>query len=197
MASRPSVERYHHYSPLRTTRNHRLTAASSGATVCRRTKLWSLNVAVGDIGSFPTVPLVVVVALGIGWLAQGWINTMMEGDRGLGAFLRDGTGYNRSAFGSNRPKRQQQQQQQQQQQDDPLPWLKLPKLDYVEVAGQEQETEPTLQQLDDRAVEQTLEKLRIELQDELESGNLTKANQLRVQLETIMKEQGYEYFSDN
>ena len=71
----------------------------------------------------------VVLALGIGSTAQGLINKQLEGDQGLGAFLQDGRGYSNSAF---RPLLDDQDRAVQQ---DPLPWLKLPQLDFVEVVG--------------------------------------------------------------
>eukprot|EP00429_Kryptoperidinium_foliaceum_P039094 CAMPEP_0176178424 /NCGR_PEP_ID=MMETSP0120_2-20121206/91422_1 /TAXON_ID=160619 /ORGANISM="Kryptoperidinium foliaceum, Strain CCMP 1326" /LENGTH=59 /DNA_ID=CAMNT_0017516577 /DNA_START=1 /DNA_END=177 /DNA_ORIENTATION=- len=53
---------------------------------------------------------------------------MLEGDQGLGAFLKDGSGYNKSGF--------QNIQGSKGKSSDPLPWLKLPQLDFVEVSGQ-------------------------------------------------------------
>mmetsp|Transcript_3864 Transcript_3864/g.4990 ORF Transcript_3864/g.4990 Transcript_3864/m.4990 type:complete len:220 (-) Transcript_3864:83-742(-) len=81
------------------------------------------------------VALITVAALVIFVAAQSFINSMLRGDRGLGAFLSDGSGYNRSGFRSRRGA---------EEGDDgtavakdPLPWLKLPRLDFVEVAGQD------------------------------------------------------------
>ena len=75
--------------------------------------------------------LVTALAIFLGVSAQTFINQMLEGDQGLGAFLKDGSGYNKSGFrqsssssspgatasttNNNKP-------------EDPLPWLKLPKL---------------------------------------------------------------------
>ena len=53
---------------------------------------------------------------------------MLKGERGLGAFLSDGSGFKKSGF---RPLDGADMK------TDPLPWLKLPELDFVDVAGQE------------------------------------------------------------
>eukprot|EP00541_Cyclophora_tenuis_P019623 CAMPEP_0116553504 /NCGR_PEP_ID=MMETSP0397-20121206/7088_1 /TAXON_ID=216820 /ORGANISM="Cyclophora tenuis, Strain ECT3854" /LENGTH=190 /DNA_ID=CAMNT_0004078591 /DNA_START=60 /DNA_END=628 /DNA_ORIENTATION=- len=102
-------------------------------------------------------PLVLLMAIVLGVLAQGFINQMMEGDQGLGAFLRDGSGYNRSGFVET------QSSSSDPSPNDPLPWLKLPDLDFVEVAGSNSK-----QKLE-------LEGLRREMQTELELGNMERA----------------------
>ena len=61
-------------------------------------------------------------------LAQSFINSMLEGERGLGAFLSDGRGFKKSGFRT---------MDDAGEKNDPLPWLKLPELDFVDVAGQE------------------------------------------------------------
>eukprot|EP00557_Chaetoceros_sp_GSL56_P005268 CAMPEP_0176504838 /NCGR_PEP_ID=MMETSP0200_2-20121128/16165_1 /TAXON_ID=947934 /ORGANISM="Chaetoceros sp., Strain GSL56" /LENGTH=180 /DNA_ID=CAMNT_0017904333 /DNA_START=137 /DNA_END=679 /DNA_ORIENTATION=- len=76
---------------------------------------------------------IIVLAIVLGFLSQILINSMLKGDQGLSAFLSDGKGYGKSKFrpytkGKDLKKK------------DPLPWLKLPKFDYVEVAGQENDT---------------------------------------------------------
>ena len=53
---------------------------------------------------------------------------MLGGEQGLGAFLSDGSGYNKSGF---KPRKKNEEEA-----SDPLPWLKLPEFDYVDVAGQ-------------------------------------------------------------
>lgn len=75
----------------------------------------------------------IVLAIVLGLLSQILINSMLKGDQGLGAFLSDGKGYGNSKFkpcakGKDTKKK------------DPLPWLKLPKFEYVEVAGQENDS---------------------------------------------------------
>jgi hypothetical protein len=124
-------------------------------------------------------PLIVVgVALGLGITAQGFINQMLEGDQGLGAFLKDGSGYNKSGFRTtNKPKSSS---------NDPLPWLKLPQLDFVEVAGQ-----PSRQS--EQALMQKLESLRLEMNDLLEQGKTENASIIRAELEALMDEAGIEY----
>jgi hypothetical protein len=128
---------------------------------------------------FDATPLIVVgVALGLGIAAQGFINQMLEGDQGLGAFLKDGSGYNKSGFRTtNKPKSSS---------NDPLPWLKLPQLDFVEVAGQ-----PSRQS--EQALMQKLESLRLEMNDLLEQGKTENASIIRAELEALMDEAGIEY----
>jgi hypothetical protein len=123
--------------------------------------------------------LVAGVALVLGVAAQLFINQMLQGEQGLGAFLKDGSGYNKSGFrnlnGDNTKN------------EDPLPWLKLPKLDFVEVAGQE----------DENRYIQELERLRYEMNQKLEEGSVEEATAVREQLEAAMKEAGIEFKSDN
>jgi hypothetical protein len=82
------------------------------------------------LDDLPSRGVVIILAIMLGLLSQILINSMLKGDRGLSAFLSDGKGYGKSNFkpytkGNDKGKQ------------DPLPWLKLPKLSYVEVAGQE------------------------------------------------------------
>jgi hypothetical protein len=136
--------------------------------------------------------LVVAVALGLLVAAQTFINQMLEGDRGLAAFLRDGSGYNKSGFQSGKKKSQ--------SSSDPLPWLKLPQLDFVDVAGQEKL--PKMKQiviLEDEnqeasaAVLEELEQLRLKMNRELQEENTEEARRIRDQLEKLMKEKGIQY----
>ena len=127
----------------------------------------------------------VVLALAIGSTAQGLINKQLEGDQGLGAFLQDGRGYSNSAF---RPLLDDQDRAVPQ---DPLPWLKLPQLDFVEVAGQQQ---------DDKGLEATLERLedlKLELKRQVALGNTAEAQAIQGRLEQVMAEQGITYTPDN
>ncbi|KAL3935096.1 MAG: hypothetical protein SGBAC_009321 [Bacillariaceae sp.] len=118
---------------------------------------------------------VAFLALAIGVAAQTFINQMLEGDQGLGAFLKDGAGYNKSGF--------RRQAGLDEEKKDPLPWLRLPKLDFVEVAGQE----------DDTLAFAKLEELRVQMNEQLELGNMEQASRLKEQLEEFMEEAGIEY----
>lgn len=106
---------------------------------------------------------------------------MLEGDQGLGAFLKDGSGYNKSGFRKAAGKTE--------RGEDPLPWLKLPQLDFVEVAGQ-----PNRQQ--DQALLEQLESLRGQMNEQLEQGKVLEATTLRNELEALMKDAGIEYNVD-
>ena len=73
---------------------------------------------------------------------------------------------------------------------DPLPWLKLPQLDFVEVAGQ---PSPIQEQL----LLQELESLRQQMNEFLEQGKIVEASGIRDELESRMKEAGIEYKSNS
>jgi hypothetical protein len=122
--------------------------------------------------------LVLIVALFLGFAANGWISQLLNGKEkksGLGAFLRDGSGYNRSGFAMQDSDRAVQR--------DPLPWLKLPTLDFVEVAGQERP-------------EDTLERLRLDLNAAADKGDIIEAMRIESQLEDMMKKTGVRFQSD-
>ena len=123
---------------------------------------------------FSSGPVVVGMALILGVAAQGFINNMASGDRGLGAFLQDGRGLQGSGFSTKKGEGDSLQG------GDPLPWLKLPELGFVEVAGQ-------------TSVPEQLEQLRQQMNVELDRGNVEEARKLRDQLEAMMKENGFEY----
>ena len=129
-----------------------------------------------------TVPLLVITALGLGVAAQGWINQQLDGDQGLGAFLKDGRGYSNSGF---RPVTDDDRAGSGQ---DPLPWLSLPRLDFVQVAGQEETTEDVLLA--------QLEELRVEMNQQLAQGNVAEATAIRRKLESVMRENGIEFQTD-
>ena len=152
---------------------------------------------------------VVVLALVLLVSAQSFINTMLDGDQGLGAFLRDGSGYNRSGYRPNTSGDNDSSN------NDPLPWLKLPKLDFVEVAGQEEQGPSPEQQLlaeqeEQERVYEELDRLRQELNQELQSvrrrrlegmdnggkDEMAKAKLLQAKLEGLMKAYGIEYETD-
>jgi hypothetical protein len=127
------------------------------------------------------VPVLLVVAVSLFVAAQGWINQMLSGDRGLGAFLSDGSGYSKSGF---RPVSSGAAKDS--ESEDPLPWLQLPRLDFVEVAGQDSS-------VSEEAVLKRLEVLRIEMNDLLEQEKFREASAVRLTLEKLMRDNGVEY----
>ncbi|VEU35716.1 unnamed protein product [Pseudo-nitzschia multistriata] len=153
--------------------------------------------------------LIATVALVLLISAQSFINKMLEGDQGLGAFLSDGSGFNRSGF---RPSNRGDDGG---KDKDPLPWLKLPRLDFVEVAGQNELPPPdaAANEMDEeerqRAYEE-LEGLRLRLNRELENvrkrraqdgetstgDDMAEARRLQTKLEGLMKLYGIEYETD-
>lgn len=120
----------------------------------------------------------VVVAGALGILSQTLINSMLKGDQGLSAFLSDGKGYGNSKFkeasGDNG-----------RLQDDPLPWLRLPNLSFVDIAGQDVLNEEEIAKKLDLLVERG--------RMELERGDKDKAAQTKKELNTLMKNYGFEY----
>ena len=127
-----------------------------------------------------SVPLLLVAALGVGIAAQTFINQMLEGDQGLGAFLTDGGGFNKSGFRPTKDK---------DAKTDPLPWLKLPELDFVEVAGQEKI-------MSEAELMMKLERLRENMKNAVDQGRLQEAESLRKELEQTMETYGVEFTSD-
>jgi hypothetical protein len=91
-----------------------------------------------ELHQLPTVlPVAAAVAAVIlAVAAQSWINFLLRGERGLGAFLSDGTGYNKSGFQVRKKAEAALGGR-----TDPLPWLTLPDLDYVDVAGRPRSTD--------------------------------------------------------
>jgi len=126
----------------------------------------------------PSVPFLVMVGLTLGAGAQFWIYKMVSGDKGLGAYLKDGRGLNRSAF-STAPSKSEAFPGK-----DPMPWYQPPRLDFVRVAGQE------------GSGEKELELLRDQMQAELKQGNVERATKLKDKLEILMKEKGFEYITN-
>ena len=124
--------------------------------------------------------LVAACAIVLGVSAQSFINQMLKGDQGLGAFLKDGSGYNKSGFRQSSPSTI--------GSEDPLPWLKLPKLDFVEVAGQESKQE--------ELAYKRLEEIRVDMNEKLQEGKIEEASMIREELELLMKEAGIEYNTD-
>lgn len=134
-----------------------------------------------DIMSSST-PIVLLVALVLLVAAQGFINQLASGDQGLGAYLKDGSGYNKSAYKPNTTNKDVTS-------DDPLPWLSLPKLDFVDVAGQDSN--------EDVALQQELEEIRQEMNDCLQQGRIEQATLLRDKLQSLMEQSGFQYEADN
>ena len=138
---------------------------------------------------------------------------MLEGDQGLGAFLKDGKGYNKSGYrpatstrsnGDNNNNNNNNNNDD--DNNDPLPWLKLPRLDFVEVAGQQQSLilgeEVEVEEDEPQRVYEELERLRLKLNIELEKNSninsnkeedLLEATRLRKKIERLMKIYGIEY----
>jgi hypothetical protein len=143
-------------------------------------------------------PFLAPVALCLVFAAQSFINQMLEGDQGLAAFLKDGSGYNKSSF---RSMQQQKQRLRRSSSKDPLPWLKLPQLDFVDVVGQENtapRTKPMqlVEQVQGSGTDelfQELEQLRININRELQEENLEEAERIQSKVEKLMRENGIEY----
>eukprot|EP00559_Dactyliosolen_fragilissimus_P007790 CAMPEP_0184861918 /NCGR_PEP_ID=MMETSP0580-20130426/6504_1 /TAXON_ID=1118495 /ORGANISM="Dactyliosolen fragilissimus" /LENGTH=168 /DNA_ID=CAMNT_0027359599 /DNA_START=119 /DNA_END=623 /DNA_ORIENTATION=- len=136
--------------------------------------------------------LLVLVAVLLGLAGQKLLNSMMEGDQGLGAFLSDGSGYNKSGF------RDLKGNVEYDTSKDPLPWLRLPKFDYVDVAGQE--VYDQINEDIELGMLEKLEGLQERLKSELSVGDYEKATVTKQELETYMKENGFQFkeaFNDN
>ena len=150
-----------------------------------------------DVTMDPTI-LVVVVAGVLGVASQTLINSMLKGDQGLSAFLSDGRGYGKSNFKARgkgndgtgtgtgtdtgtdtyAPVS-----------SDPLPWLKLPKFSYVDVAGQEKD-------VSEDVVVAKLEELTVRMRQELELGDKEKAAASMKEMDSLMEQYGFEYKQD-
>ncbi|KAL7554821.1 hypothetical protein ACHAWF_018461 [Thalassiosira exigua] len=150
-------------------------------------------------------PLVVLAAVVLAFSAQSWINSLLGGDQGLGAFLSDGAGFNKSGF---KPRRRPITDERVVPGDgplsgpDPLPWLKLPELDYVDVAGQPKkpnlptplsEPPPPSVERDEGVILAKLERLRGRMKIEVERGNFEDAKRIENELKRAMEEEGYDF----
>lgn len=118
---------------------------------------------------------------------------MLRGDRGLSNFLKDGSGFQGSGYKAGNDN------------DgplagpDPLPWLKLPKLDFVDVAGQEEQRDmlrPRENMPAGSTVEAALivklEERAAAIRQALNDGDTAKAIQLRSDLESVCKGTAFE-----
>ena len=117
----------------------------------------------------------IAVAIFIGVTAQSFINSMIAGDQGLGAFLSDGNGFSNSKFKPLSRKTAK---------ADPLPWLKLPKLDFVEVAGQDDE-ENEMKSIDRLELVQSLMQ---RMEKELQMGDTQGASRTKDYIDSLLNE---------
>jgi len=131
-----------------------------------------------SLAEWQSTAILVVVAGSLGILSQTLINSMLKGDQGLSAFLSDGKGYGNSKFkaGSEENGRLA---------EDPMPWLRLPNLSFVDIAGQEA--------LNEEELVKKLELLAERGKLELERGDKEKAAETRIELNSLMKNYGFEY----
>ena len=127
------------------------------------------------ISDISSKAIIVLTAGILGIASQSFINSMLKGDQGLSAFLSDGKGFQGSKFKPTQSK---------DKKEDPLPWLKLPKLDFVEVAGQS---------VDEAEIIRELELLKERGRIELENGEMEKAQLTRDEMNALMEKYGFEY----
>ena len=135
----------------------------------------------------PTGITIGFALVSIGVLSQQ--SSLMNGKSGLGAFLQDGKGYKNSAYQPNDNL----------EKKDPLPWLKLPKFDFVEVYGAKDDdglSGGVLSIEDELAVRARLDSLSQEFNSSLNSGNLQKAQIIRIELENLLVDTGFQYEYD-
>jgi hypothetical protein len=130
----------------------------------------------------PVAAFVVLAAAILGIGSQTLISSMLDGDQGLRAFLSDGSGFNKSKFSPNKK-----DDSTNSSPSDPLPWLRLPKLDFVEVAGQDQSAE----------IEKELEFLAARVRSEMSRGETEKASETMKELDSLMEEYGFDYSAQN
>jgi hypothetical protein len=204
---------YHHL-PFDT--SHSISSVDTETTHSLVLLSSSISSPLDDLSS-PTVPLIVFIAITIGVLANGWISRLISGDQGLGSYLSDGSGFKKSNFkplqATNPENGKSNNNIDRAVQDDPLPWLRLPNLDYVEVAGPE--TKPlsrytktlspskmvgkgTTQENGDGMVAlEELELLRLRMQEQLLRGNINDAERLRNELERSMKKNNIQFTKEN
>ena len=153
-------------------------------------------------------PVIVIGALILAISAQSFINSMLEGDQGLGNYLSDGSGYGKSKFKARKKPSNVDDPTKPLGAGDPLPWLKLPELDFVDVAGQEKKKQKKVQPNKsvperikdfDAAMERDekvlakLESLKDRMKAEVAMGDLEEAKRIEDMLESIMKKEGYDF----
>lgn len=111
----------------------------------------------------------------------------MKGDRGLGAFLSDGSGYNKSGF-------RRTNNSDDRMETDPLPWLKLPMFDYVDVAGQKKEQKKVAVSTEEEiALLRRMEEMKDQIREMIDEGEYDSARKIELELELLMKAEGYEF----
>ena len=154
-------------------------------------------------------PIILLAAIALAVLAQSWINSLIGGEQGLGAFLSDGTGYNKSGFkprkkfvmdGRSNPGSDPSKPL---GAGDPMPWLKLPEFDYVDVAGQPKKPrQPKIianssgeSGKDETEVVARLEFLFAQMKKEVGNDNLIEAKRFELELEKIMEKEGFGFSS--
>jgi hypothetical protein len=155
----------------------------SPSTAARSRVSLSLGIIDVEESASQLVPILLIVAVSLFVASQGWINSLLSGDRGLGAFLSDGSGYSKSGF---RPVSKSGDGKESAESGDPLPWLKLPRFDFVDVAGQDSS-------VTEEAVLKRLEELRVEMNDLLEQEKFREAGAVRLTLEKLMKVNGVDF----
>jgi hypothetical protein len=173
---RSRIDRSHQGCAIRSTLSTRLVEKS----VNRALFVQDVNLFDSDT---PLVPVILTFAICLFAAAQTLINQQLQGEQGLGAYLRDGSGYSRSGFrplASDRDRAL--------SGNDPLPWLKLPTLDFVQVAGQSD--------VQTDAVMEDLEVLLVVLNEKLENGETEEAMVAQRKLESLMRANGIEYRAD-
>ena len=183
----------------------------------------------------PPVLLIVIIAVLLLVSAQSFINTMLTGEQGLSAYLKDGSGYNKSGYQPRRSARATDRRSTDGNNkieedagptsEDPLPWLKLPALKFVDVAGQQQQqpafddtivvNENEEERIVSNEIYNELERLRLKLNIELSNNNKNdgtdgngndggkenynlseEAIRIRTKMERLMKIYGIEYTID-
>jgi len=147
------------------------------------------------------IPILVAASFLLFLSAQAFINTLLSGDRGLGNYLSDGGGYGRSGFVPRR--KGEDASDAPLSGPDPLPWLKLPQFDYVEVKGQPRNSRSETfteaggneRSSDKSDVLVELELMRDQMRMKVEEGDMVAAKQIENRLRELMKREGFEYTS--
>ena len=220
---------------IATTSSSSLAAAAAVVDYTAGTvSLSSSSLSALEVVTPPPVLLIVIIAVLLLVSAQSFINTMLTGEQGLSAYLKDGSGYNKSGYQPRRSARATDQgstngnnkteEDAGPTSEDPLPWLKLPALKFVDVAGQQQQQQPAFDDnivMNENEEERTvsnevyneLERLRLKLNIELSNNNNKNKNdgndggkenynlseeaiRIRTKMERLMKIYGIEYTID-